>query len=225
MAKSISKTRWDNLRQRMIVYGIQDVPLTSIPENKTEILKGPEEAAGRLLMLLAVAFSASNSTEADKIADWLKREEVWQIASENEKSFFRELNLTDEEQAKLSFRFEGAYMLAWALGQVEVFPDPSSECDAELVGDFFANIPPLLGETNSLVEDAQYKKLQSIHDEYLFYLMANRYFRHIKTTDKENTSNVHMAAAYERFLVLEWLLNPADLEWDETILSLQDEED
>jgi len=225
MAKSISKARWDKLRQRMIVYGIQDVPITAIPENISEIIKGPEEAAGRLLMLLSVAFSASNSGEADKIADWLKREEVWQVASENEKFFFREHSAGDEEKAKLSFRFEGAYMLAWVLGLVEISPDPSSECDAEMVGDFFANVPPLLSSTDSLVEDAQYRRLANIHDEYLFYKMTRAYFRHIKQADKENTSNVHEAAAHQRFLVLEWLINQEDPEWDALITLLEEGEE
>jgi len=225
MAKSISKSRWDKLRQRMIVYGIQDLPLTAIPANVDEIIKGPEEAAGRLVMLLSIAFSASNSGETDKISDWLKREEVWQVASENEKSFFREQNSTDEEKAKLSFRFEGAYMLAWVLGHVQTYPDPASESDAESVSDFFANIPPLFGETDVLVEEPGYRKIQEIHNEYLFYKMAHQYFKYIKKVDKENTSNLHMAAAYERFLVLEWLFNAADADWDQVILQLEEEEE
>ncbi|HTE28352.1 DUF4272 domain-containing protein [Flavitalea sp.] len=224
MSKSISKTRWDKLRQRMIAYGIQDVPLTAIPENITEAIKEPEEAAARMLILLSVAFCASNSAEADKIADWLKKEDLWQAASENEKFFFREHETTDEEKAKLSFQFEGAYMLAWVLGRVEVYPDPSSECDLELVGDFFANVPPVLAETDDLFEDAGFERITSIHDEYLFYKMAALYFKHIKKTDKENTSNVHSAAAHQRYLVLEWLLNPDDLEWDQLIELFNGEE-
>jgi hypothetical protein len=217
MAKSISKITWEKLRQRMIAYGIQDVPLTALPENITVVTKDPEEAAARMMILLSVAFCASNSAEADKIADWLKREGLWQGVSDNEKLFFRDPETIDDEKAKLSFQFEGAYLLAWALGQVEVFPDPSSECDLEPVSDFFANIPPLLAETNSLFEDAGYLKIATIYDEYLFYKMAESYFKHIKIADKENTSNVHKSAAHQRYLVLEWLLNPEDLEWDELI--------
>jgi hypothetical protein len=223
-AKSISKARWDKLWQRMIAYGIQDVPLTAIPENITEVIKDPEEAAARMLILLSVAFCASNSAEADKIADWLKKEDLWQAASENEKLFFREPETSDEEKARLSFQFEGAYMLSWVLRHVEVYPDPSSECDIELVSDFFANVPPLLAETNSLFENAGYLRTTAIHDEYLFYKMSALYFKHIMKTDKENTSNVHKSAAFQRYLVLEWLLNPEDLGWDELIeLSNSDE--
>jgi hypothetical protein len=109
----------------MIAYGIQDMPLTAIPENITDIVKDPEEAAARMLILLTVAFCASNSAEADKISNWLKKEDLWQAVSENEKFFFREPESSDEEKAKLSFQFEGAYMLAWVLGRVEVEPDPS----------------------------------------------------------------------------------------------------
>jgi hypothetical protein len=207
----------------MIVYGIEDVPLTAIPENISTIIKDPEEAAARLLILLSVAFSASNASETDKIADWLKREEIWPVASETEKFFLREDGAGDDELAKLSFRFEGAYMLAWALELVPEQPDPAAECDPELVGDFFANVPPLLAETNALFDDLAFRRVNAVHDEYLFYKMARLYSNHIKTADKENTSNVHQAAAMERFLVLEWLFNEQDPDWDELPALLEDE--
>jgi hypothetical protein len=208
----------------MIAYGIQDVPLTAIPENITNAVKDPEETAARMLILLSVAFCASNSAEADKISNWLKKEDLWQAVSDNEKLFFREPESSDEEKAKLSFQFEGAYMLAWVLGRVEVYPDPSSECDMEFVSDFFANVPSVLAETDNLFEDLAYERITAIHDEYLFYKMATLYFKHIKKTDKENTSNVHKAAASQRYLVLEWLLNPDNTEWDELIELLNEEE-
>ncbi|HMF70918.1 MAG TPA: DUF4272 domain-containing protein [Flavitalea sp.] len=213
MAKTISKLRWEKLRQRMIAYGIDDVPLTAIPLNITEVTKQPEEAAARLLLLLSIAFSASNAAETDKIADWLKTEELWLAASEVEKTFFREHETSEDKRAALSFQFEGAYMLSWALGKVKIYPDPSSECDAELVADFFSFIPPLFSETDSLFEDGRFRKVVAIHDEYLFYSMTQLYFKHIREVDKENTSNIHEAAAYQRFLVLEWLMN--DVDWDE----------
>ena len=68
------------------------------------------------------------------------------------------------------------------------------------------------------------KEITAIHDEYLFYKMAALYFKHIKKADKENTSNVHSAAAQQRFLVLEWLLNPDNVEWDELIELFNEEE-
>jgi uncharacterized protein DUF4272 len=225
MGRSISKIRWEKLRQRMIVYGIQDVPLTAIPENITSIVKDPEEAAARLLILLSIAFSASNASETDKIADWLKHEEIWPAASENEKFFLRENGVQDEERAKLSFRFEGAYMLAWTLGLVPDPPDPAAECDAELVGDFFANVPPLLAPADELFDDAGFERINTVHDEYLFYLMALLYFKHIRVTDKENTSNVHEAVAIERYMVLEWLFNDQDPDWDEVPAILQEDDE
>ncbi|RYG22712.1 MAG: DUF4272 domain-containing protein, partial [Chitinophagaceae bacterium] len=109
------------------------------------------------------------------------------------------------------------YMLAWTIGQVDIFPDPSSECDLDLVTDFFANVPPLLAETDDLFKDPRLLRTTAIHDEYLFYKMADLYFKHITKADKENTSNVHKEAARQRYLVLEWLLNPGEPEWDELI--------
>ncbi len=215
MAKTITKNQWDKLRQRMIVYGIEDVPLTAIPENNTLISKDPETAAARLLLLLCVSLCASNSEMTDKIANWLKTEDLWQFASENEKYLLRSDDADEAERAKLSFRFEAAYMLAWALGFVDEAPDPSSECDPELVTAFFSNIPALFTETEDFLADAAFRRISVLHDEFLFYKMTALYFSHIKETDKEDSSNVHPAAAYERYIVLSWLFDTDDMGWDE----------
>lgn len=198
----------------MIAYGINDVPLKEMPLNISGFSKEPGETSARIMILLATAFSASNDSETDRIADWLKTESIWQFAGETEKMFFREHHHSDEEKGKLSFRFEGAYLLAWALKLVDIAPDPSSECDAELVGDFFAGVPPLLDDVSPIFEDPKYRAIAAIHDEYLFYKMAELYFNHIQKEDRENTSNVHESAAKERLLVLEWLLNEDDPDWD-----------
>lgn len=215
MAKTITKNRWDKLRQRMIVYGIEDVPLTAIPENLTLVTKDHETAAARLLVLLSVSLCASNSDMTDRIADWLKTADIWQFASENEKYFFRVGDIEESDRARLSFRFEAAYMLAWSLGFVNELPDPAGECDQELVADFFSNIPPLFTDTDEFLSDAAFRRISVLHDEYLFYLMTHLYFRHIEEADKENSSNVHIACAQQRYLVLEWLFDTENTGWDE----------
>ncbi|RYF99652.1 MAG: hypothetical protein EOO02_16510, partial [Chitinophagaceae bacterium] len=62
MSKSISKQRWDKLWNRMIAYGINDVPLKEMPLNIPGASKEPGEASARIMILLATAFCASNDS-------------------------------------------------------------------------------------------------------------------------------------------------------------------
>jgi hypothetical protein len=221
MSKAITKNRWDKLRQRMVAYGIEDVPLTELPANLSELAKDPEEGAERLLILLSISLCASNDDLNDKVADWLKTEDLWQVASDNEKMFLRSEDAPDTVRARLSFRFEGSYMLAWALGFVNEQPDPSGECDEVMVSEFFSAVPPLFAETDDFLASASFRRMTVLHDEYLFYQMCHLYFLHIHAADKENSSGVMEAVAHERYLALEWLFNMDQPGWDE----LEDEDD
>ncbi|HET9277516.1 MAG TPA: DUF4272 domain-containing protein, partial [Flavitalea sp.] len=93
----------------------------------------PSEAAKRLLILLAVSFTAYNFNESEKVMDWLKKEELWKSVSDMEKRFFRDPDPYDEDKQNLSWRFEGAYMLAWCLNKVDFAPKPESECSEQQV--------------------------------------------------------------------------------------------
>jgi hypothetical protein len=217
MAKPLSQARLNRLHKRMQAYGIEDAPLDPLPGSIQMLAISPEESAARLLALLSLSLAASNFEEADKISNWLKKEDLWQDVSENEKLFLRSPQVSDEDKAKRSFQFEGAYMLAWTLDRVPTTPDPSEECDMQLVGEFFQNIPPPGSPTGNLFEDPHYIRLIPIHDEYLFYFATQSYYKSVILADKENSSSIHQQAAFQRWLVLEWLCNPVHNSWDEVV--------
>src|SRR3990170_877997 len=136
----------------------------------------PNQAAERCLILLAVAFTAYNFEQSEKVMDWLKKEELWKSVSVKEKEFFRHPDPDEDEKQNLSWRFEGAYMLAWTLLLVSKAPDPSSECRNEEVSEFLQVIPTIGSSSEEFFEmEHHFRALPEIVDEKLFYQIATTY--------------------------------------------------
>ena len=175
----------------MIAYGIQDVPMTAIPENITNAVKDPEEAAARMLILLSVAFCASNSDEADKIANWLKNEDLWQAASDNEKLFFRERKAVMKKKQNCLFNSKVHICLPGCLAGSKYILIPRQNVIWNLLEIFLQMCHRCLAETENLFENLAYDVLPPFMMNTFFIKWQCLYFKHIKKTDKENTSNVH----------------------------------
>lgn len=176
----------------------------------------PNEAAERCLILLAVAFTAYNFEQSEKVMDWLKKEELWKSVSVKEKEFFRHPDPDEDEKQNLSWRFEGAYMLAWTLSLVSKAPVPYSECRNEEVSEFLQGIPTIGSSTEEFFKiKHRFRALPEIVEERLFYQIATNYFRDLLANDKENTCRVHSRASHERHFALNWLrIGAVKSDWD-----------
>ena len=217
MKKPSSKSlqvRKDKLDERLGQYEL-DATVSDLEsfDHTSYNYRDPAEVAERLFILLAVSFTAYNFNESEKVMNWLKKEDLWKSVSDKEKEFFRDPDPSDEEKQILSWRFEGAYILAWCLGKVQFEPKPESECGEQQVGEFFGQVPAIGNNIDEFFADLDYRPLSEIVDETLFYQVSEKYFRQLTKMDKENTSSVHPKACVERFRVLSWL-NLAGPGWD-----------
>lgn len=219
MKKPSSKSvqiRKDKLAERLRRYELDNLVSDTESFDHTRYnYIDPTKAAERVLILLAVSFTAYNFAESEKVMNWLKTEELWQSVSDKEKEFFRDPDPSGEEKQVLSWRFEGAYVLAWCLQKIEFAPKPEAECGDQQVTEFFDQVPAIGTNTDEFFANLRYRSSSEIVDETLFYQVAEKYFRDLVKEDKENTSSVHAKACVERFRALRWLTsdNP---DWDLT---------
>ena len=183
----------------------------------------PEAAAHRLLTLLAVSFAAYNFDDAEKTMDWLKTIGVWKSVSEKEKAFFRDPAPADMVKQELSWRFEGAYLIAWCLQQVEDLPDPSGELSEKHVRQFLQSVPPVGKPVDDFLEGLKFRALPAIIDEKLFYESCMLWFAHQRKADLENSTSVNPRAAFERYPALAYVLLGKKLGWDELTEVEEDE--
>jgi hypothetical protein len=215
-SKKTLQLRQERLEMRLMLYGLENNMENPGLFDETQYnFVHPVQVAERMLILLAVSYTAYDFNTSEKVMDWLKQENIWKAASEKEKEFFRNPDPDEEEKQKLSWRFEGAYTLAWVLGKVNFPADPTKECEAEQIRDFFKYIPSVGSSTNDLFTRPDYRPLSEVIDETLFYDTVINYFRKIRREDKENTSPVHVLASPERNNALAWIQSSGtESDWD-----------
>ena len=212
--------RKEKIEARLIQHGIDDYLIIDLSRLDKKVYKfaSPEEAAQRLLILLAISFTAYNFDESEKVMDWLKTENLWKAVSEKEKEFFRDPDPGEEEKKNLSWRFEGAYVLAWALKKIRSVPNPGNECNEGEVKEFLSTIPTIGSPTQLFLKNLRFRPLDEILDENLFAELATDYFHNLQVTDKANTSTIHARAVYERLLALNWLRRfENNNDWDKIV--------
>jgi len=215
------------LEEKLSGYGIESSDhvmegFEEIPDykaiNQSGLAVTPERAAQRLLILLAVSYTSYSFEESDRVMEWLKKEELWKETSESEKEFFRHPAPSEEDKARLSWRFEGAYQLAWILDIVDTPSAPTKECSEEQVVEFFSRVPTVGIASEEFCSEAALRPEEEIIDEYFFYEKVKIYLDGIQTSRKENTSGIHQKASLERLHVLRWMTGFEDkLLWDEVI--------
>ena len=214
------------MKIRVEEFGLENIEFAPILFDETHYqFIEPSETAERLLVLLSISYTAYNFDETEKVMDWLKKEDLWKSVSPSEKEFFRKPGPGDEEKQTLSWRFEGAYILAWALESVSTAPAPGSECSQQEVSEFLQSVPPVGSPTGVFFAGLKYRRLTEIIEESLFYEIATKYFKTIVIQDKENSSQVHSKASVERYLALKYLLSGKEkLDWDANVTGSEQDE-
>jgi Domain of unknown function (DUF4272) len=92
-----------------------------------------EEVFNRMLITTLVAFIAANSSEdTDEAKEFIETMSLYSQMTDEEKDILDNFdNLSEQDKIDLSWRYEAAYVLAWALNLVEDMPFPEDTIDVE----------------------------------------------------------------------------------------------
>jgi hypothetical protein len=114
-----------------ILLAIRKVPTYWHPlyvaDDAAVTLRAPEEVARRALVLSAVTFLADGGARDEAVA-MIERRDLWAAASPEEAEFLRAEQADPEAARKLLWRLEALWVLAWALGDLEL-DWPEQMCD------------------------------------------------------------------------------------------------
>jgi len=114
----------DQLRQRKVPTLDS---FLHVEDDEAVTLRKPREVARRVLVLSAVSFLADGGPR-DAALEMIDHADLWPAVSPEEKDFL-EATRTDPEKAhKLLWRLEALWVLAWALGDLDL-DWPSGMCD------------------------------------------------------------------------------------------------
>lgn len=130
--------------------------------------------------------------------------------SEKEKEILKTVELTDEDKAYATWRYEGLNVMLWALGILPELKYPNEICGVEtIVGKI---IKPSRDEFESLIK---LRDTQEIVDE-----LDKTYRMHWACVDarisgQPVSGNLNAGIVYERHYAFNWLTNYQNQSWDE----------
>ena len=211
--------RKNQIEDRLVCHGINDLRLVFLQylEFDDQTFATPFETGCRMIILLAVATTASELNDRQIISDWLKRENIWKYVSPNEKALF-EGNVSDsQELIDFSWQIECAYILGWTINLTQHRPIPTEMVSEKHLEDFINRVPAYGDHLNDFLKSLNYREPSEIYDENLFYELATTYFRDLLFNEQKDVSNINRQVSFLRHWALNWVRQFMGIhEWDDT---------
>jgi hypothetical protein len=207
-----------SLEKRLKTHGLDSFNVTHLPyvDETKETFADTKEVGKRIMILYSIAVSVHNPEFKRPIINWMKLENLWDAVSPSEKSFLESEQNNYDELISFSWKFEAAYVLAWAVGIVREQPHPGEQADYLQTEDFSKNVPAIGDNLQSFLEKLQYINKSEIYLENLFNELATAYFRDLLVNGNEDKTNINRLASFERHTALNWLRGFGGIrEWDE----------
>lgn len=186
--------------------------LPHIESEEETTLRTPKEIAQRVSILATTNMVAFNNIQAGEAIEYLKKYNLWEFVTPDEKSFLE--NPTDEKKNQETWKSEGIWTLMWALNIVEDLEYPNEMCDLNKIP--FEKYP--IGQDkdpnifiNSITKSRTKTEI----------LDANDLYYRIDWTCVDARVNGHelnvlnSGVVYERHYALNWLVNYMEQEWDD----------
>ena len=186
--------------------------LPRIESEEETTLRSPKEIAERVTVLAVVNLVAFSSMTGEQATEYLKKYELWSLATPDEKAFLK--NPTDEKKNQESWKCEGIWTLLWALKIVEDLGAPDQMCDLNQIS----------GEDYPIVENKDPNSFITAYSESRSkseILDANDLYYRMDWTcvdarlNGHELNGLHPGVVYERHYALNWLVNYMEQEWDD----------
>jgi hypothetical protein len=168
----------------------------------------PQEAARRVIALIAVIDKAHNQTP-EKLHKWVSKHNIDGYFSTEEAAFYRNPAPTHEQIINHTWRAEALVPLCWALGLIAELPPLNVQIS-------WAEVPALwmaAKDPGKFIEEATLRPIESLKEEE-----ENLYHQHWRVRDaqlnaKSMPEDLDPGIVYERRYAASWLVGWGD-DWD-----------
>lgn len=175
--------------------------LPSMEEEEQVTARNAQEIAQRILILSYLNCVATDTSLQETVISFLKQKSLWQHVTENEKQWFHQTQLTDEEITTIQWRGESIWALLWTINRVGHLDLPATEVD---MNDLFERIPAFMGDTSAFIKEATIRPLSEILDQSDLLFRLNWAMRQAQLDGSEEPP-LNSAIAYERYFALNWV--------------------
>ncbi|RAV97722.1 DUF4272 domain-containing protein [Pseudochryseolinea flava] len=193
--------RKENSEQRLAQLGIHIVDqLPPMEEEEAITMQSPQAIAERILILTYLNCIVVDENLKAEVVGFLHQENLWEKASDEEKKFFEQDSLTEDDAVKIGWRAESIWLLLWVINKVEYLDLPASEVN---LNDIFICLPPFMTSTREFIESATIRSTAEVLDQSDFI------FRLTWVIQKEqsggsNEMTFSPGVSYERHFAITW---------------------
>jgi hypothetical protein len=188
--------------------GIPVNPHLPVIESIAEVrLRTPREVADRLLALITVAVKGEG-LEQEHVEAFMHARKVKRLLTPEERAFVEKLDPDEPTRIKFCWRYEAAWVLLWALKQVDGQLGPPRDV---------IDVGPLVRYVRD-TEDLHRKGLQSVNDILCEADLIYRCHWAVRQAELDGApppAGLNPSVTFERHHALNWLVRYDDADWDD----------
>lgn len=190
-----------------------DADLPPLPDTWSTLVRQPAAIAGRAICLCLCAARAEGLEQAT-VADLVVDLGAERYLRPFEAAFLR--GPADDEPLARQFQwgYEACHALLWALGQVDVLPDPVASCDPQRIASIITRAGSVDGLTSSV------RGAEAILDAADLTHRFLAVCRQAGPPYQDLPGGLICAVIYQRQHAFQWLLDPQRLHWEDIEVSL-----
>ena len=187
---------------------LQSLPCVESEEETT--IREAKEIAQRVCVLAITNYVAFNGISGKQATDYLKKYNLWDHVTENEKDFLADP--TDEKKMNETWKCECLWVLLWAIYKADELPFPDDMCDLKNIAS--ENYPLGYEDPNDYINSitSARPKNEILDANDLYYRLDWACVD--ARINGQQMDEVNSGVVYERHYALNWLVNYMEQDWD-----------
>lgn len=203
-----SKTQTEIL---LVSLGIPFHDRVSLIEKEQESeIRSAQDIAQRILILTYLIYISNVEEDRLAIIEFLKKENLWDSVTGNERKLFLKKKLTEKERINISWRSEGIWVLLFTINKIEKLELPQQEIEMDAI---FNQMPDFMTKTEGFVKSAVIRSPTEILDLWDLIYRIHWAVRNVKLNNLAPL-DVDSSIVIERHYAINWVTN-SSLNWDD----------
>ncbi len=194
----------------------EDVPINPhlpvIEDETTAKIRNIEEVAWRTMALCIVAVKGEG-LEQDEILKIVEEYKTQDAFTRKEKEFIYDKNPPHSERVQFSWRYEGLWVLLWALSYIEDIERPTHICDVPRAVQVIVDSQ----NTETFIKNARLRSFSEILDATDLIYRYDWACVDASLNGKPAPAELDAGVIAERHHALNWLVGYLDQDWDDVI--------
>lgn len=173
-------------------------------------IRSSQSIAQRILILTYLCYISDVPEDRFKIIEFLKKENLWNSATDDEQKLFLKEKLTEQERIDISWRSEGVWLLLFIINKIEKLELPQKEIEMDQI---FDELPDFMTETKEYIQSAVLRPIAEILELSDLIYRLHWALRDVQLNNG-SALNLNPGILFERHHAINWVTD-SSLNWDD----------